>query len=127
MTVDRSAILAYAGITDDFNPIHVDPVFAATTSFGRPIAHGMLSLNLIWQALRAGPGLTDGVELEVRFKRPVAEGMVIYAGCCRAERGDVFDVWVRDQDGDQLITGSARPRTFRTHGEVGAAGPLLPA
>ena len=29
--IDRAAILAYAGITDDFNPIHVDEEFAART------------------------------------------------------------------------------------------------
>jgi acyl dehydratase len=54
--VDRAAIRLYAEITDDFNPIHVDPEFAATTPMRGIIAHGMLSLNLIWQSLRATYG-----------------------------------------------------------------------
>jgi len=41
--IDMAAILAYAEITGDFNPIHVDPAFAATTAMGGVIAHGTLS------------------------------------------------------------------------------------
>ena len=61
LTVDQAAILLYAQITDDFNPIHVDPEFAATTPLGQVIAHGMLSANLIIQAiaLRFGTGLAQ--------------------------------------------------------------------
>ncbi len=49
MEIDQAAINAYARITDDFNPIHTDPTFAATTPMGGVIAHGTMSLNLIWQ------------------------------------------------------------------------------
>ena len=47
LRADRQAILAYAELTGDFNPIHVDPEFAAKTPMGGVIAHGTLSLNLI--------------------------------------------------------------------------------
>ena len=39
-TVTEADIVNYAGISGDFNPIHVDHEFAKTTPFRRPIAHG---------------------------------------------------------------------------------------
>ncbi len=39
-TVTESDITNFAGFSGDFNPIHVDHSFAATTPFRRPIAHG---------------------------------------------------------------------------------------
>ena len=84
--VDRAAILAYAAITDDFNPLHVDGAFAASTPFGRPIAHGMLSLNLVWQSLRRAFGEAMPVSLEVRFVRPVLQDTLVTAGGRRHPR-----------------------------------------
>ena len=40
-------IFAFAEITDDHNPVHLDEHFAKQTRFGRRIAHGMLSASLI--------------------------------------------------------------------------------
>jgi len=40
-------IRAFAEVSGDFNPIHLDEDFAATTRFGRRIAHGALSGALI--------------------------------------------------------------------------------
>ncbi len=41
--VTDELIRAYAEISGDFNPIHLDEEFAKQTRFGRRIAHGMLS------------------------------------------------------------------------------------
>lgn len=41
-TITEADIVNFAGLSGDFNPIHVDHQFAAQTPFRRPIAHGML-------------------------------------------------------------------------------------
>ena len=44
-TVTESDVVGFAGLTGDYNPLHVDHVYAKATPFGRPIAHGMLGLS----------------------------------------------------------------------------------
>lgn len=46
-TISEADVYAYAGLSMDFNPLHVDEEFSRTTRFGRRIAHGMLSAGLI--------------------------------------------------------------------------------
>ncbi|MEQ1922265.1 MAG: MaoC family dehydratase [Pyrinomonadaceae bacterium] len=41
--VTDELIRAFAEVSGDYNPIHLDEEFAKTTRFGRRIAHGMLS------------------------------------------------------------------------------------
>lgn len=48
---------AFAALSGDDNPIHVDAAFAARTRFGRPVAHGMLLYSTICGVLsRHFPG-----------------------------------------------------------------------
>jgi 3-hydroxybutyryl-CoA dehydratase len=42
-TITDELIRAFAELSGDHNPIHLDEDFAAKTRFGRRIAHGMLS------------------------------------------------------------------------------------
>jgi acyl dehydratase len=51
-TVTEADIVNFAGLSGDFNPIHMDHEFAKTTMFRRPIAHGLL----VW-AVSSGLGL----------------------------------------------------------------------
>lgn len=46
-TIDQSDIDAFARVTGDQNPVHLDEEFAKTTRFRRRIAHGMLTASLI--------------------------------------------------------------------------------
>src|SRR5690606_414595 len=46
-TVTEADIVQFAGVTGDFNPVHVNAEFAATTMFKQRIAHGMLSAGFI--------------------------------------------------------------------------------
>jgi 3-hydroxybutyryl-CoA dehydratase len=41
--VTDQLVRAFAEVSGDYNPIHLDEEFAKTTRFGRRIAHGMLS------------------------------------------------------------------------------------
>ena len=46
-TIEQADIDAFASVTGDHNPVHVDEEFAKTTRFGKRIAHGMLTASLI--------------------------------------------------------------------------------
>ena len=111
LDVDQATINRYAAVTGDYNPIHVDPEFAATTEMGGVIAHGTMSLNLIWQALErtlSGEELRV-VELDIRFRRPVRIGDRIEAGGELAADGRSYQVWARNQKGEHVIEGTAGP------------------
>lgn len=66
----QATIDGYARASGDFNPIHVDPAFAATTPFGGTIAHGMLLLAYLSEMMTAafGRAWLAGGRLKVRFK-----------------------------------------------------------
>jgi 3-hydroxybutyryl-CoA dehydratase len=51
-TVTESDIVNFAGLSGDFNPIHMDHEFSKQTVFRKPIAHGLLIL-----AMGSGLGL----------------------------------------------------------------------
>lgn len=44
-TISESDVYLFAGITGDFDPIHVNEEFSKTTIYGRRIAHGVLILG----------------------------------------------------------------------------------
>lgn len=50
-TIEQTDIQAFADLTGDHNPVHLDEEFAKTTRFGRRIAHGMLTASLISSVL----------------------------------------------------------------------------
>lgn len=66
-------VLSFAGITGDFNPVHVDGEAAAKSRFGGRIAHGMLSAGLVSAAIAnelPGPG-SIYLAQTLRFTAPV--------------------------------------------------------
>ena len=46
-TITDNDIRAFAEVSCDYNPLHLDEAFAQQTRFGKRIAHGMLSASLI--------------------------------------------------------------------------------
>jgi acyl dehydratase len=111
LTADPEVIRAYAELTDDFNPIHLDPAFAATTAMGSCIAHGTMSICLLWKALfrTFGDGAGTRVTLDVRFVKPVHAGETIHAGGeLQDDKSGCYTVWVRGDDGVERVVGTAR-------------------
>jgi len=108
LTVTEETVRSYAELTDDFNPIHLDAEFAARTPMGRPIAHGTMSLCLLWQCLQRNFSTQafNELNLDVRFVKPVYIGDVVTAGGQPSEVvPGQYDVWVRGQDGSDRIVG----------------------
>jgi acyl dehydratase len=46
-TVTETDVVLFAGLTGDYNPLHVDHQFARNTPYRRPIAHGLLGTSLV--------------------------------------------------------------------------------
>src|SRR4051794_25201066 len=46
-TVTEADVVAFAGLSGDYNPIHVDHEAARAGAFGRPIAHGLFGLAIV--------------------------------------------------------------------------------
>jgi len=74
--VTEADITAFAEVSVDFNPVHMDEAFAATTQFKSRIAHGMLSaawLSALIAGELPGPG-SIYLSQSLRFRRPVRIG-----------------------------------------------------
>ena len=80
-TVTEADIAAFAGVTGDDNPLHLDEAYAAATPFKGRIAHGMLSAGYISAVLGTelpGPGAIY-VSQTLNFRRPVRIGDAVTA------------------------------------------------
>lgn len=79
--VGESDIAAFAAVSGDDNPVHLDAAFAATTPFKERIAHGMLTASYISALIGTrlpGPGAIY-VSQTLSFKRPVKIGDAVTA------------------------------------------------
>jgi 3-hydroxybutyryl-CoA dehydratase len=76
VTVTEALVQAFAEVTGDRNPLHLDEAAAAHGPFGRRVAHGMLGAGLFSALLGTrlpGPG-TIYLEQSLRFLAPVFVG-----------------------------------------------------
>ncbi len=74
-------VFAYADLTGDHNPVHVDEAYAAETMFKGRIAHGMLTAGLISAVLGMrlpGPGAIY-LSQSLKFRAPVRCGDLVRA------------------------------------------------
>ena len=110
--IDQPRVSRYSEAARDPNPIHTDAAFAATTDFGRPIAHGMLVLALVSEAMSASFGRrwAETGTLKVRWRAPAIQPVEVTA---TAEPRGVSDgvatyaVQCAAADGAVLLTGTA--------------------
>jgi acyl dehydratase len=80
-TIEQTDVAAFADLTGDHNPVHVNEEFAKTTRFGRRIAHGMLTASLISAVLANKLPGEGSVYLgqTLQFVKPVFPGDKITA------------------------------------------------
>ncbi|MGI9170601.1 MAG: MaoC family dehydratase [Caulobacteraceae bacterium] len=80
-TVTAADLDAFAAVTGDDNPLHLDEAFAAGTPFKGRIAHGMLGAAYISAAIGARLPVPGAVYLSqtLRFRRPVRIGAAVTA------------------------------------------------
>jgi 3-hydroxybutyryl-CoA dehydratase len=112
-TISESDVYLFAGISGDFNPLHVDAEYAKTTPFGARVAHGPLTFSLCAGLLGTElPGLgTVAVTNQITYEAPVFIGDTIAVRVEVAElepdrnRATMAVTW-RNQDGTQVASGS---------------------
>jgi acyl dehydratase len=94
-TVTQDQVDAFADLTEDHNPIHVDPEHAASTPFGGTIVHGYFTVSLLAPLLEellqvegAALSVNYGID-KLRFPAPVPVGARFRAS---AELTDVTEI-----------------------------------
>lgn len=114
-TITEYEVNSFAGVTGDFNPVHINAEFAKTSLFKQRIAHGMLSAGLISTVLGTQlPGInTIYLGQELQFLAPVFLGDTLTATVECLEKDDakhrlVFRTTVTNQDGKIVTDGKAR-------------------
>lgn len=113
-TISDDMIRAFAELTGDTNPVHLDDTYAAGTPFGRRIAHGMIAAGMISATLAndlPGPG-TVYLGQTLQFRMPVYPGDTITASVeVRSVRPDkpiaTLATVCTNQDGEVVLEGEA--------------------
>jgi 3-hydroxybutyryl-CoA dehydratase len=112
-TATDEAISTFAEVSGDVNPVHLDEAFAAQTSFGGRVAHGLLAASYVSAVVGAhlpGPG-TVYLTQSLRFRRPVRVGDEVTAKvtvkALHPGRGHVTLTTVCTVDGKTVLDGEA--------------------
>lgn len=107
-------IHTFAELVNDYNPIHLDDEYAATTRFGKRIAHGLLTSGLISGVL--GYQLAERKVLylsqTLKFTAPVfVDDTITAAATVKAIREDkpivTLDTICTNQNGETVVKGEA--------------------
>ncbi|MHC1578458.1 MAG: MaoC family dehydratase [Dehalococcoidia bacterium] len=114
--ITQEKIHLYAEASGDFNPIHVDESFAATTPFGGTIAHGMLNLAYVSEMMTSAFGASwlSGGKLRAKFRDSARPGDTLTVNGridCIEQKDDVSyancSFECRNQRDEMIITGEA--------------------
>ena len=113
-TVSESDVYLFAGISGDFNPVHVNEEYAKEGMFKKRIAHGILTASLISTVLGTklpGPGAIYAKQ-DLKFLAPVFIGDTLTATCTVKEiiaekKRVIMDCVVSNQIGAKVLTGEA--------------------
>ena len=82
-TITEADLMQFAALTGDFNPMHTDAEYSASSFMGQRVAHGMLTLSYaVGQAYQLGileRTVLGFRGLEMKFSSPVYIGDTIHA------------------------------------------------
>jgi acyl dehydratase len=117
-TITEADIVAFAGLTGDYNPMHTDAHFMKNSAFGQRIAHGMLTLSYavgqVYQLLFMEQTVLAFRGLEMKFSLPVYIGDTLHVEMTVSEKKDAArlgggmitaDVKIVNQDGKTVQSG----------------------
>ena len=113
-TVSEADVYLFAGISGDFNPVHVDEEYAKQGMFKKRIAHGILTASFISTVLGTklpGPGAIYAKQ-DLKFLAPVFFGDTLTATCTVKEiiaekKRVIMDCVVSNQDDTMVLSGEA--------------------
>jgi 3-hydroxybutyryl-CoA dehydratase len=112
--VTEADITMFAEVSGDHNPLHLDDSFAATTRFGKRIAHGMLGASLISAVLGNQLPGAGSIYLSqtIKFLGPVYIDDTITARVTVKNIRDdkpivTLETVCQNQNGEILISGEA--------------------
>jgi 3-hydroxybutyryl-CoA dehydratase len=113
-TFTEADVMAFAHVTGDFNPVHVDAAAAAASPFGERIVHGMLTASLFSTLLATklpGPGAIY-LSQSLSFLRPVKLGDTVTAHISVTaidvdKRRLTLATLLRNERGKNVIVGEA--------------------
>lgn len=71
--IDADVVQLWAELSGDFNQLHLDPEFAATTRYGRCIAHGPILASMVgeWVVATLADSAPAPLGIKYRFAGPV--------------------------------------------------------
>ena len=82
-TITESDIVAFAGLTGDYNQIHTDEEYSKKSGFGKRVAHGLLGLSIA-SGLAVRTGILEETVMAFReindwkFVKPIFIGDTIH-------------------------------------------------
>jgi acyl dehydratase len=118
-TITEADIVAFAGLSGDFNQMHVDAAYSKNTPFGQRVAHGLLVLSVI-SGLAVQTGVMEGTVMafrevnEWKFIKPVFIGDTVHGelevketkAMRRIGGGSVLiEIAVKNQTGEVVMRG----------------------
>ncbi len=113
-TITEADVVNYAGLSGDFNPVHIDAEYAAQSMSKERISHGMLVAGLISAVLGTRLPGPNSIYLgqELKFTAPVKIGDTVTAHVSVTEKRDdkriiKLRTWVTNQRGETVIDGGA--------------------
>jgi acyl dehydratase len=119
-TVTESDIVAFAGLSGDYNQIRVDADYSQTSPFGQRVAHGLLGLSIA-SGLAVQTGVLEGTVIafreinEWKFIKPILIGDTIHVELEVKETKELrrigggsvlIELDVRNQHGETVMKGT---------------------